>query len=114
VILDDPALGLDPIMRRDFNRDLVTHLQAEGRTVLYSSHLLYEVETVADIVDILHEGRIVRQGTPEDLRIKIQRLVDDKSQRPGFSDPRQGSLRRRSPCFWLASNEVTCQPEAAV
>ena len=75
VILDDPALGLDPIMRRDFNRDLVTHLQAEGRTVLYSSHLLYEVEPVADMVAILHEGRIVRQGTPEDLRIKIQRLV---------------------------------------
>ncbi|MGE3315625.1 MAG: ABC transporter ATP-binding protein, partial [Planctomycetaceae bacterium] len=43
VILDDPALGLDPIMRRDFNRDLITHLQSEGRTVLYSSHLLYEV-----------------------------------------------------------------------
>lgn len=75
VILDDPALGLDPIMRRDFNRDLVTHLQAEGRTVLYSSHLLYEVEPVADMVAILHEGHIVRQGTPEDLRIKIQRLV---------------------------------------
>ena len=75
VILDDPALGLDPIMRRDFNRDLVTHLQAEGRTVLYSSHLLYEVEPVADMLAILHEGKIVRQGTPEDLRTQIQRLV---------------------------------------
>ena len=60
VILDDPALGLDPIMRRDFNRDLVTHLQAEGRTVLYSSHLLYEVEPVADMLAILHEGQIGR------------------------------------------------------
>ena len=75
VILDDPALGLDPIMRRDFNRDLVTHLQAEGRTVLYSSHLLYEVEPVADMLAILHEGRIVRQGTPEELRTQIQRLM---------------------------------------
>ncbi len=75
VILDDPALGLDPIMRRDFNRDLVTHLQAEGRTVLYSSHLLYEVESVADMVAILHEGQIVRQGTPEDLRSQIRRLA---------------------------------------
>ena len=75
VILDDPALGLDPIMRRDFNRDLVTHLQAEGRTVLYSSHLLYEVESVADMVAILHDGRIVRQGTPEDLRNQVRRLA---------------------------------------
>src|SRR5688572_6973344 len=48
VILDDPALGLDPIMRKQFNRDLITHLQCEGRTVFYSSHLLYEVEPVAD------------------------------------------------------------------
>ena len=74
VILDDPALGLDPIMRRDFNRDLVTHLQSEGRTVLYSSHLLYEVEPVADVVAILHNGRIVRQAATEDLRQDVKQL----------------------------------------
>src|SRR6185312_17436801 len=60
VILDDPVLGLDPIMRKEFNRDLIAHLQGEGRTVLYSSHLLYEVEPVADAVGILHHGQIVR------------------------------------------------------
>lgn len=75
VILDDPALGLDPIMRRDFNRDLVTHMQAEGRTVLYSSHLLYEVEPVADIVAILHKGKIVRQAATEDLRHQVKRIT---------------------------------------
>src|SRR6476619_6141892 len=47
VILDDPALGLDPISRKQFNRDVVEHLQSEGATVFYSSHLLYEVEAVA-------------------------------------------------------------------
>ncbi len=50
VILDDPALRLDPVSRKEFNRDLVEHLQAEGRTVVYSSHLLDEVEAVADVV----------------------------------------------------------------
>lgn len=75
VILDDPALGLDPIMRRDFNRDLVTHLQAEGRTVLYSSHLLYEVEPVADVVAILHEGKIVRRAATEELRAQVKRIT---------------------------------------
>jgi len=75
VILDDPALGLDPIMRRDFNRDLVTHMQAEGRTVLYSSHLLYEVEPVADVVAILHEGKIVRQAATDDLRAQVKRIT---------------------------------------
>ena len=75
VILDDPALGLDPIMRRDFNRDLVTHMQAEGRTVLYSSHLLYEVEPVADVVAILHDGQIIRQAPTEDLRAQVKRVT---------------------------------------
>ena len=75
VILDDPVLGLDPIMRKEFNRDLVAHLQGEGRTVLYSSHLLYEVEPVADAVGILHKGQIVRQGATEDLRNEVKRLL---------------------------------------
>ena len=75
VILDDPALGLDPIMRKQFNRDLISHLQGEGRTVFYSSHLLYEVEPVADRVAILHEGRIVRQTETETLRSDVKQIV---------------------------------------
>lgn len=75
VILDDPVLGLDPIMRKEFNRDLIAHLQGEGRTVLYSSHLLYEVEPVADAVGILHHGKLVRQGATEELREQVKRLL---------------------------------------
>jgi ABC-2 type transport system ATP-binding protein len=75
VILDDPALGLDPIMRKQFNRDLITHLQGEGRTVFYSSHLLYEVEPVADEVAILDAGRIVRQAGTDQLRSDVKQIV---------------------------------------
>lgn len=75
VILDDPALGLDPIMRKQFNRDLITHLQGEGRTVFYSSHLLYEVEPVADEVAILDQGRIVRQADTESLRRDVKQII---------------------------------------
>lgn len=75
VILDDPALGLDPIMRKQFNRDLITHLQGEGRTVFYSSHLLYEVEPVADEVAILDQGRIVRQAETETLRRDVKQII---------------------------------------
>ncbi|MDZ4658873.1 MAG: ABC transporter ATP-binding protein [Bythopirellula sp.] len=74
VILDDPALGLDPIMRKQFNRDLITHLQGEGRTVFYSSHLLYEVEPVADEVAILDHGQIVRHAETEDLRREVKQI----------------------------------------
>jgi len=75
VILDDPALGLDPIMRKQFNRDLISHLQGEGRTVFYSSHLLYEVEPVADEVAILDEGRVIRQAETETLRRDVKQLI---------------------------------------
>lgn len=74
VILDDPALGLDPIMRKQFNRDLITHLQGEGRTVFYSSHLLDEVEPVADRVAILDGGQIVRDDDTEAIRADVKRL----------------------------------------
>jgi len=75
VILDDPALGLDPIMRKEFNRDLITHLQGEGTTLLYSSHLLYEVEPIADSVAILDRGAIVKQAATESLRHEVKQLV---------------------------------------
>jgi len=74
VILDDPAMGLDPITRKQFHRDVVEHLQAEGRTVFYSSHLLYEVEAVADAVAILDRGRLVRVGTTENLQNEVKRV----------------------------------------
>src|SRR3954471_287314 len=75
VILDDPALGLDPIMRKEFNRDLIAHLQGEGTAVLYSSHLLYEVEPIADAVAILHDGLIIKQAATEALRSDVKQLV---------------------------------------
>jgi ABC-2 type transport system ATP-binding protein len=85
VILDDPALGLDPIMRKEFLRDVVTHLQGGGWgggnaagggvTVFFSSHLLYEVEPVADIVGILDRGRMVCQEPTELLREQVKQIV---------------------------------------
>jgi len=75
VILDDPTLGLDPIARKEFIRDVIEHLQGGGATVFFSSHLLYEVEPVADVVAILDRGRIVRQAATEDLRTSVKRLI---------------------------------------
>ncbi len=75
VILDDPALGLDPISRKQFNRDVIEHLQAEGRTVFYSSHLLYEVQPMADSVAILDRGGLVRVGQTEELQREVKRVL---------------------------------------
>lgn len=75
VILDDPSLGLDPIARKEFNRSLVEHLQVSGATVLYSSHLLDEVEPVVDGVAILNEGRIVRASETDSLRDDVKQIL---------------------------------------
>jgi ABC-2 type transport system ATP-binding protein len=84
VVLDDPALGLDPIMRKQFNRDLITHLQGEGRTVFYSSHLLYEVEPVADEVAILDQGCILRHADTETLRHDVKQIVLNRAECVAF------------------------------
>ncbi|QGQ31053.1 ABC transporter ATP-binding protein [Gimesia maris] len=87
VILDDPALGLDTIARKEFNRDLIEHLQAAGRTVLFSSHLLDEVEAVADAVAILDGGRIIRQSATETLRSEVKRFVLNSVEIAGVMPP---------------------------
>jgi ABC-2 type transport system ATP-binding protein len=67
LILDEPANGLDPAGIRDM-RGLVAELAAQGITVLYSSHLLTEVEEVCNRVAIVDRGRLVYEGSIEELR----------------------------------------------
>jgi ABC-2 type transport system ATP-binding protein len=68
LILDEPATGLDVLVRRDFLQSIIQLIQQEGRTVLFSSHLLHEVERVADQVVILDHGRLVRSGSVEEFK----------------------------------------------
>jgi ABC-2 type transport system ATP-binding protein len=67
LILDEPTSGLDPLMEEVFNQ-CVAERKAAGATVLLSSHILSEVERLADRVTIIREGRCVETGTLEDLR----------------------------------------------
>ena len=59
LLLDEPSSGLDPIVRRDILGAVIRTIADEGRTVLFSSHLLDEVEQVADHVTMISHGRIV-------------------------------------------------------
>jgi ABC-2 type transport system ATP-binding protein len=59
LVLDEPSSGLDPIVRRDILGAVIRTIADEGRTVLFSSHLLEEVEQVADHVTMIHQGSIV-------------------------------------------------------
>ena len=66
LVLDEPTVGLDPRQLRDFRR-LIRRL-AETRTVLLSSHIMQEIEAVADHIVILNEGRKLAEGSIDELR----------------------------------------------
>lgn len=69
IILDEPTDGVDPVGRRDI-RELLQHLKQGGKTVFLNSHLLSELEMVCDRVAIMVQGKVVMQGTIDDLTIK--------------------------------------------
>ena len=66
LILDEPANGLDPAGIR-WMRDLLRGFADQGGTVLLSSHLLHEIEVIADDLVVIGNGRIVAQGTKAEL-----------------------------------------------
>lgn len=66
VFLDEPMSGLDPMGRRDMTV-LIQELEEEGVTVLFSSHILPDVEALCDRVAILNRGRLVREGKLSDI-----------------------------------------------
>lgn len=73
LVLDEPTSGVDPQGSR-FIRDLMLELKEEGRTIIFSSHLLEQVEAVSDRVAILHRGRKLEEGALADLLAKPNRL----------------------------------------
>jgi ABC-2 type transport system ATP-binding protein len=67
LLLDEPTAGLDPLMDATF-REVIRSERTNGRTVLLASHILAEVEALADRVSIIREGRTVESGTLDELR----------------------------------------------
>jgi ABC-2 type transport system ATP-binding protein len=68
LVLDEPSSGLDPIVRRDILGAVMRTTADEGRTVLFSSHLLEEVEQVADHVTMISKGTIVLSGRLSEIK----------------------------------------------
>ncbi len=67
VFLDEPTDGVDPIGRHQM-REVIQELCAGGTTVFLNSHLLLEVEQICDHVAIMHQGRVLQQGTVDEVR----------------------------------------------
>jgi ABC-2 type transport system ATP-binding protein len=75
LLLDEPSSGLDPIVRRDILGAIVRTIAEEGRTVVFSSHLLDEVERISDHVAMLKGGRILFTGELDEIKETHYRLT---------------------------------------
>jgi ABC-2 type transport system ATP-binding protein len=93
LVLDEPSSGLDPIVRRDILGAVLRTIAGEGRTVLFSSHLLEEVEQVADHVTMISRGAIALSAPLDAIRDSHRcftvRLAESRAQPP----PVAGVLR---------------------
>jgi ABC-2 type transport system ATP-binding protein len=89
LILDDPTLGLDANVRRDFLESMIHIIQRRGRTILFSSHVLGDVERVADRVGVMVDG-VLRVDCPADhFKRSVRKVVAE------FGRPNDAPL---SPC----------------
>ncbi|NQV34694.1 MAG: ABC transporter ATP-binding protein, partial [Phycisphaeraceae bacterium] len=75
LLFDEPSSGLDPVVRRDMLGAIVRTIAEEGRTVMLSSHLLDEVERVADTIVMIHEGRIILSDAMEQIRADFHKFT---------------------------------------
>ncbi len=75
LILDEPSSGLDPVVRNDILGAIIRTIADEGNTVLFSSHLLDEVQRVSDMIGVIRNGQLVECGPLEDLQTRYQRVT---------------------------------------
>lgn len=75
LILDDPTMGLDAVVRREFIEGIAGVLQETGTTVFFSSHIIDDVERVADWIGVIHEGTPLVQEPLESLKSRVRRAV---------------------------------------
>ena len=93
LILDEPVSALDPVGRRAFLRELVDQVIERGTTVVFSTHILSDLERVAFDLAFLKDGRIALQGQTDALLEGARRVVVPAATLPGA--PLAGEVRRR-------------------
>jgi len=75
LVLDEPVASLDPVGRRDFLRELVEQVLDRGTTIVFSTHILSDLERVAFNVAFLAQGRIELQAPLEQLKDEVRRVI---------------------------------------
>jgi ABC-2 type transport system ATP-binding protein len=95
LILDEPASALDPVARRDFLREIAVRAGESGMTVLFSTHIVSDLERVASHVCFLHEGKLLLDTTMDDLKETHARLSLSRETAATLSARLPGEIARR-------------------
>jgi ABC-2 type transport system ATP-binding protein len=92
IFLDEPTIGLDPVGARDV-RATIASLTAVGKTVLLTTHYMFEADALCDRIAVISRGEIVADGTPDDLkrRVSAGRVVEVEVY--GVADDALGRMR---------------------
>ena len=109
LVLDEPMASLDPLARRDFLRELVEQVLDRGTTVVFSTHILSDLERVAFNVAFLREGRIALQSPLDELLDETRLLVGPEARLAALSGV---EVLMRRPGRWLVRriDEATLAP----
>ena len=94
LLLDEPTIGLDAAGARSLRRFISQELRdRENVTILYTTHYMHEAEEMSDVVGILHEGRIVEEGTPSEVAAVVNRDIALEIHAVGVEPPAIEALR---------------------
>jgi ABC-2 type transport system ATP-binding protein len=118
LILDEPASALDPVARRDFLREIALRAGEAGTSVLFSTHIVSDLERIASHVCFLHEGKLLLDTAMDDLKETHVRLSVSREAAVGLSKPLPGEIaRHRRPdggmSIVLTRKDLTPWPAAA-
>ena len=95
LVLDEPAAALDPVARRDLLREIVTRAADSGTTVVFSTHIVSDLERVASHVAFLHRGRMLIDAPLDELKERVIRVTVPAAQAHAVDGKIAGELSRR-------------------
>ena len=95
LVLDEPAASLDPVARRDLLRQIVTRAGESGTTVVFSTHIVSDLERVASHVAFLHHGKLLLNAPLDDLKERVARITIPAAAASQLTGMVPGELSRR-------------------
>src|SRR5882757_9919415 len=100
LLLDEPTAGLDPVARREFHDQLMLLQRERGTTVFFSSHLVGEVEQLAQRVGIVQAGKTRFEGDVAALRACVRRIINPQSHSLEGFEHLRGDIYRADASLW--------------